>query len=337
MMMMRAADCKHQQFALSDQKRIAIAIFFVCSLLQFTAFVWSLLRRCMTFVFTASIKDQPYALSLLQSEDAQLNARIYECFRLRLEGELAKYLLKPTFCLCSLNALALTNMPDYQLVRPRWLLQKFTHPSPKLCRVLKYPKLGYFAPPRFPIQTPLPHGELRSEPRMMSALQLYRFAALRCWYSARRDGDIAARQGAEDTQRRTCGDVPSGDACTRSTQRLRVLPPASIGTSFVCFSRSSIWTNVASRIASCSASEGGTQRTGLWPEAGRRGKKTDWWRDEKCNFVSSSLYCLTTVVWHFVGFYCSLECCSLRESKQGEQPPRGGHWSVTGLELKEQK
>ena len=73
----------------------------------------------MTFVFTASIKDQPYALSLLQSEDAQLNARIYECFRLRLEGELAKYLLKPTFCLCSLNALALTNMPDYQLVRPR--------------------------------------------------------------------------------------------------------------------------------------------------------------------------------------------------------------------------
>jgi len=36
---------------------------------------------------------------------------------------------------------------------------------------------------------------------------------------------------------------------------------------------------------------------------------------------------------YFVGFYCSLECYSLRESKQGEQPPRGGrrHWNVTGL------
>ena len=44
---------------------------------------------------------------------------------------------------------------------------------------------------------------------------------------------------------------------------------------------------------------------------------------------------VSTVMWHFAGFYCSLECYSLRESKQGEQPPRGGgrrHWSVTGLE-----
>ena len=31
---------------------------------------------------------------------------------------------------------------------------------------------------------------------------------------------------------------------------------------------------------------------------------------------------VATVVWHVVGFHCSLECCSMRESKQGEQPPR---------------
>ena len=48
-------------------------------------------------------------------------------------------------------------------------------------------------------------------------------------------------------------------------------------------------------------------------------------RAVKC--ASSIGFSATTdrmVVWHFPGFYCSLECYSMRESKQGEQPPRGG-------------
>jgi len=53
-------------------------------------------------------------------------------------------------------------------------------------------------------------------------------------------------------------------------------------------------------------------------------KSLQWGPGAKFRLSLSVLINFSTVVWHFAGFYRSLECYSLRESKQGEQPPRGG-------------